>query len=627
MAIQVLYLEDDPHDAELVVRELTKAGLDFRLTVVTGRADFEAALERDPPDLIISDHNVPQFDGRAALAAVRRACPDVPFILFTGSLNEEAAVEYMKSGAADYVLKDRVARLGPAVREALERARERRELRGYEVFLKQIIEASPNPIFVRDAGGRFVLANRALAAAYGTTVERVIGQRLEEITSHAEEAAELQAQEREVLRSGEPLFIAEERVTNPVTGDQRWFQVVRVPLVAPGSGEPRVLSLATDLTERKRLEAELFQAQKMEALGQLASGIAHDFNNVLTTIVSNAELLLTELPPEDPRRQGLLDICDAAQRAGGLTRQLLAFSRKQALHPKVLDLNQLVEGLQRMLVRLLGETIEIELRLEPDLRRVRADPAQVEQILLNLAVNARDAMPGGGRITIETANAEAGRLVLLAVSDTGVGMDAETRARIFEPFFTTKGSGRGTGLGLFTVYGIVRQSGGQVAVNSQPGQGTTFRVYLPALAGEEAEANAQVEDRGMPRGSETILVVEDTEPLRLLAVRILRSLGYTVLDAANADEALRVAGGYARRIDLLLTDVVLPGLAGRDLGRRLAAVRPGLRVIYMSGYPDETPLQRDAPVEGVAFLEKPFTPGVLARKVREVLDRQVSGTA
>jgi PAS domain S-box-containing protein len=402
-------------------------------------------------------------------------------------------------------------------------------------------------------------------------------------------------------------------------------------------GRRCVVGTAIDLVERRRLETQLRQSQKMEAIGRLAGGVAHDFNNVLTVILSNSEMLAGQLSPEDPRRQELIEIRDAAQRAATLTRQLLAFSRKQVLKPRVLSLNAVVVTLEKMLRRLIGEDIELVTVLQPDLCPVEADPGQLEQIVMNLAVNARDAMPEGGSLSIETGNAEVdevfarkhfpmvpGRYVMLVVCDSGAGMDAETQRHIFEPFFTTKPRGRGTGLGLSMVYGIVKQSGGYIWAYSEPGLGTTFKIYFPRVEGARGDAEAAVSESSSPPGRETILLAEDEDSVRRLARRILEEAGYIVLEAREATEALTISEGWHGPIDLLVTDVVMPELNGRELAERLSVLRPGIQILYISGYTDHDVL--DGIVgPGNNFLQKPFTPESLASKAREALDVPESG--
>jgi nitrogen-specific signal transduction histidine kinase len=399
------------------------------------------------------------------------------------------------------------------------------------------------------------------------------------------------------------------------------------------AGHACVLSLVNDVTDSRRLEGQLRQAQKMEAVGRLAGGVAHDFNNLLTVITSYSELLLEDLGSGDPKRDDVEQIRKAAQGAAGLTRQLLAFSRQQVLEPKVLDLKATVAGTEKLLKRLIGEDIQLTTSLAPDLGAVKADPGQLEQVIMNLAVNARDAMPTGGRLTIEAANvdmdeayvgehapARPGRYVMLALSDTGIGMDEQTKARIFEPFFTTKEVGKGTGLGLATVYGIVKQAGGFIWVYSEPGRGTSFKVYLPRVNEPAAPDEVRPATRAPGRGTETVLLVEDAASVRLVTRQVLERFGYAVLEAPEGDTALRLATKHRGPIHLLLTDVVMPGISGRDLAQQLAPLRPEMKVLYASGYANNAIIQHGILEPGIAYLQKPFTPETLARRVREVLD-------
>ena len=392
--------------------------------------------------------------------------------------------------------------------------------------------------------------------------------------------------------------------------------------------------LETDLPSEHPGEAEpLYQSQRMEAIGQLAGGVAHDLNNLLTVILGQSDLLLADLSESDPLRGSIEEINQAGERAAGLTRQLLAFSRRQALQPRVLDLNAIVISVGRMLRRLIGENIELSTHLDPGLGRVLADPGRIEQVIVNLVVNARDAMPHGGKLTIETANVDLGQTgghqhlsvcsspyVMLVVSDTGHGMDEKTQSRIFEPFFTTKEQGKGTGLGLSTVHGIVKQSGGQIRVFSEPGHGTVFQVYLPRVDDPLTVAGPYPDPPRALRGRETVLLVEDDEGVRRVISQILKGYGYHLLEAANGDEALLAAERWTGPIQLMITDVLMPGMSGRELARRLADRRPDLRVLYTSGYTDEAIVRHDALGAGIAFIQKPFTPEALAQKAREVLD-------
>ena len=387
----------------------------------------------------------------------------------------------------------------------------------------------------------------------------------------------------------------------------------------------------------KQRDEQLRQAQKMEAIGNLAGGIAHDFNNLLTVITGYSELVLKKIPETDPQRRKLEEIKKAGDRAAALTQQLLAFSRRQILQPKVVDVNAIISGMASMLQRLVGEDVHVNIALSPDLGSIRADPGQLEQVIMNLVVNARDAMPHGGKVTIETVNVDrvpvfsnkpdAGTkrpYIMLAVSDTGSGMDEATRARIFEPYFTTKAAGKGTGLGLSTVYGIVKQSDGEILVYSEPGQGATFKVYLPRVDRVATELGAGPLVESLPAGTETILLVEDEPGVRAFAGEALRMQGYTILEAKHGIEAQLLSAQHPASIHLLLTDVVMPQMNGREVAERLLPQRPGLKVLYMSGYAEQAVINRGIMESGFAFLQKPFTQQALVCKVREVLDAKAS---
>jgi len=398
----------------------------------------------------------------------------------------------------------------------------------------------------------------------------------------------------------------------------------------------RMLGSHVDVTEQRQEEGQRYQTQKMEAVGRLAGGVAHDFNNMLTVIMGYGDLLSSAISSESNLSKVVTEINNAAARAAALTRQLLAFSRQQVMVPKVLNLNVVIGDINRMLQRLIGDQVEISINLSKSLNFVKADLGQIEQVIVNLAVNARDAMPTGGRLTIETANVELdesyardhaevtpGHYVMLAVSDTGTGIDERIRAHIFDPFFTTKELGKGTGLGLATVYGIVKQSGGHIWLYSEAGRGTSFKIYLPRVEGDESPDPAHKPEPkrlDVPRGSETVLLVEDDASLRLFVSTVLRECGYRILEAQNGLEALSIAAKYAGSINILLTDVVMPKMGGRELSAALSSQREGIKMLYMSGYTDDAVVLHELLEARMPYLQKPFTAEVLARKVRELLD-------
>jgi len=511
---RILQVEDSPSDAELIHQGLRRGGLDVDIVVVDSLPELERLLTKERFDAIICDYNLPQTDGLEVLAFVRLRNPHIPFILVSGSLGEEKAIEALKQGATDYLLKDRMSRIPVAVLRGIEEARARARSRA--------------------------------------------------------------------------------------------------------------------------LESQLIQSQKMEAIGRLAGGVAHDFNNLLTVINGYSEILLSQMSAEDVKRRDLQEIQNAGRRAADLTRQLLAFSRRQVFQPTTLRLNELVEGLERMLTRLIGEDFQLQLRLGPALHPVMADAGQIEQVLTNLVVNARDAMPKGGKIVLETLNVDLdeafvsvhpdlrpGPHVLLMVTDTGTGMTADVKEHLFEPFFTTKERGKGTGLGLSTVLGIVQQCQGSIQISSEVEWGTTFRIYIPKAEHAERPTPPPPSELPRRRGRETILLVEDMETVRRLTRAVLEGEGYTVLVAEEASAALRIVDGHSGEIHLLLSDIVLPRMNGPELAKTLRARLPGLNVLYMSGYTDrglEELKQGDA---GVPLLQKPFTVAELRKRVREVLDSGV----
>ncbi len=506
---------------------------------------------------------------------------------------------------------------------------ERKRAEADRLRLTTAIEQTAEAVVITDANGATVYVNPAFEAVSGYSRAEVLGQTPRVVKSGVQDA-EFYRKLWATISSGK---IWTGRLVNRKKDGALYTEDATISPVRDATGAiTSYVAVKRDVTASLALQAQFLQAQKMEAVGVLAAGVAHDFNNILSVVLCYAELIRADLRPEDPMRGDIDEIRTAAIRATDLTRQLLAFSRQQVLEPKVLDLNQSLGGMEKMLRRLLGADVELTILPAAALGNVKADPGQMEQVVMNLAVNARDAMPRGGKLTVETANVDldadyalahvgvrAGAYVRMTVTDTGAGMDAETQRRLFEPFFTTKERGKGTGLGLATVFGIVKQAGGHIWVYSEPGIGTTFKIYLPRVGGVAEVATPSASPPETELASETILLVEDDDQVRALARNILRRRGYVVLEAPNGGEALLICEQHGSAIQLLVTDVVLPRMSGRQLADRLASVRPAMKVLFMSGYTDDAILQHGLLDSGVAFLQKPFTPAGLTRKVREVL--------
>jgi PAS domain S-box-containing protein len=489
-----------------------------------------------------------------------------------------------------------------------------------------LIEQLPAVLWTVDKDLRFTSALGAGLARLGLRPNQIVGLTLQDYLETSDPTHVPVAAHRRAV-AGEP-------VTFHVEWKNGSYACHVEPLRGANGESLGAICMALDITDRKELEERFRQAQKMEAVGRLAGGIAHDFNNLLMVIQGYADLLADRLPAGDPARRNAEQIQMASQRAASLTQQLLAFSRKQILAPKVLNVHTVVADMEKILRRLIGEDIQLETNSEKDLGLVKADRSQIEQVILNLAVNARDAMPNGGRLTIETANVELdssftrapqvlapGKYVMLAVTDNGTGMDADTQAHIFEPFFTTKEKGKGTGLGLATVYGIVKQSGGYVWVYSEPGHGATFKVYLPRIEDEDSPlVREPSEIRSLQRGSsEVVLLVEDEKGVRQLAREYLETSGYRVIEAEDGHTALELAAMHAGTIDVLLTDVVMPGIGGRELAERVVQIRPGIKILYMTGYTDRAIVHHGVLATDAVLLQKPFTLATLAAKLREIL--------
>jgi two-component system cell cycle sensor histidine kinase/response regulator CckA len=639
--LRVLLVENNPADVELCLRELKRDGFDVTADVVETMEDFRQRLASQPYDVILADYSLPGWNGMEALRELRARSADLPFILVTGALGEEAAVACIKSGASDCVLKDRLPRLPLAVQRAIQERSIRHQQeaaalaqRSSEARYRLLFERNLAGVYRAALDGRMLDLNEACARIFGyASREDALRHTLWDIAPSRAEMEMLIA-----LVQKQKTFTDLEVQLKRIDGRPVWI-LGSANLVEGEPGEPPAIEgTIIDITDRKRLEEQLRQSAKMEAVGRLAGGVAHDFNNLLTAILGYSDILLERLPARSPLRRHALEVKRAGERAADLTRQLLAFSRQQVLEPRVLDLNAVVTDMQKLLRRLIGEHIELTSHLEPGLGKVKADPSQIEQVILNLVVNARDAMPEGGKLTLSTRsvrlderyasenlNVKPGSYVLLSVSDTGCGMDAETRARIFEPFFTTKGKEKGTGLGLATVYGVVRQSGGHIEVESELGKGSTFNVYLPQVEAEAPERPQQRRKKpGGRHGSETVLLVEDEEAVRVLARRVLKAQGYHVLEARRTGDAIRLAETYPGPIPLMVTDIVMPQMSGPDLARRLAASRPEMKVLFMSGYPGGSVDQLQGLDAAATFIQKPFTSATLSRKVRELLDSSSS---
>ncbi len=645
-ALRVLLVEDVDDDAALVERALHSAGYRPIVRRVQTEEAFRAALAEGPWDVVISDHSLPRFSSTAALAFLHDQRLDLPFIVVSGTIDEESAVSILRAGAHDFVTKQSLARLGPAIRREMQDAQIRterkdaqRDLQLQRDFFRLVLDTTPNLIFVKNWVGRFTLANRAVADLYGTTVEELVGRTDRDFKADLSEIERFSEADRDVMKTRRSRVASAEPITDVRTGELRWFEIRRVPLVMP-DGTPHVLGIGAEITDQRtaeealRVSEEQFrQAQKMEAVGQLAGGIAHDFNNLLTAILGYSDLVSDQVRDRPALAKDVDEIRKAGERAKSLTAQLLAFSRKQVLEPQVLDLNMVVAEAERILRRVIGEDVHLETAVDPELRRVKADPGQIHQVLMNLAVNARDAMPRGGTLRLTTANgampsSPTGKArvpcATLSVSDTGFGIPPHVRTRIFEPFFTTKGQGKGTGLGLSMVHGVVTQSGGQIEVESEPGQGTTFTIYLPAAAAEEAEPYTPRLHAAELRGSETILLVDDERSVRELARKILIGYGYNVLDGGDATQAMEIAQHHSERIDLLLTDIVMPRISGPELAQRLVPLRPEMRVLYMSGFVNRLGASYRNLDMNIGLLHKPFTAEGLAQKVRDCLNLQAS---
>lgn len=641
--IRILHLEDDSLDAELVRAMLLSGNISCQIERVATREDYEERLAGHVHyDLILSDFNLPGYDGSAAMALARQLRPETPFILVSGTLGEDAAIESLVGGATDYVLKHRLARLVPAVRRALDEAQSRgarrraeEAHRGSESLLKKILESVDEGFVVIDREFRLLAANRAYCVMVGATEEQLLQRRCYERSPHCDFSCwktEGACPVRRTLENGEPHAALHTKTS--ADGAASHFEVKSFPMTDALGGVVSAIEIVNDVTEKRKLELQLRQAQKMEAIGALAAGVAHDFNNLLTAIVGYGELLRVEVAGDAPLSSLVEPILAAADRAAHLTRGLLAFGRKQPLAPKSIGLNGIVGHSASLLRRLIGEDIRLSTTLAETDPVVMADAGQIDQVLMNLATNARDAMPNGGEFAISTqlvhldesaASARSlrspGAYAMIKVSDTGTGMDRGTCDKIFEPFFTTKELGRGTGLGLAIVYGIINQHGGAINVSSELGQGTTFELYLPLVSDSSTEV-AAAPRRAPQRGNETVLLAEDDRTVRELTGKVLRNAGYHVLEATDGEEAIELFRRHTSSIDLLISDVVMPKKSGREVYEAVTAMRPDVKVLFTSGYPADIVRGKGILDEGLNFASKPIRPQELLDKVREVLGKK-----
>jgi PAS domain S-box-containing protein len=652
--IRVLLVEDNPGDVGLIRELLAEVrGSGIELECLETLAGAIARLRTEGIDLVLLDLDLPDSSRLDTLRGLLAASPKALVIVLSGLQDEEIAVQAVQQGAQDYLIKGQVDRssLVRSIRYALERGQAQdtlrrahaeleahvrnrtaelvqanEALRNSQHLLESIMDNSDAVIFVKDAEGRYLLVNRGFETALRRRRESILGKTNYDLIPR-EDADRCRASDERVMASD---CVVKSEESFSVDGSDHTYIVIKTPLRNGDNRPYAVCGIATDITEWKRLQEQVRQAQKMEAIGRLAGGVAHDFNNLLGIIMGYSEFLRSSFRGTPAQMEQLDQVIRAAKQGGELTRKLLTFSRRDMPQLKVMDLNIVLRDLEKMLRRVVSENIELALQTGSTPGLIRSDPGQIEQSILNLVINACDAMPDGGKLTIASSAVRLtkslaglnmrlppGPYILLTVTDTGCGMDGETQARIFEPFFTTKAQGKGTGLGLATVYGTVEQAGGAIVVETEPGKGASFQIYLPRAEGTAAAEPVPALPVPMA-GSETILLVEDQEEFRGVLSEVLKLNGYTVLEANNGRQALLIARRQRRRIDLVVTDLVMPYMGGRDLVRALAASHPETKALYMSGYADEAVTGSALP--DFAFMDKPFTPVALVRKVREILD-------
>jgi PAS domain S-box-containing protein len=629
--LRVLNLEADPGHHELIRTKAASSGLSLEFERAASRAEFEAALKRGKVDVILADHCVPGYDGTAALESALLWLPGVPYIIVSKSIGEDRAAECLRSGASDFVHKDRLDRLPAAILRAVRRSEEPRPRLEAEEMFREMAENIRDVFWVCDAKtARVLYVSPAYEGIWGKPPDELFSAHGAWPDAVLDEDRSAVAGARAKLAVSSP-FQVEYRIRRPDSA-VRWIHDRGFPVPDKAGGPARMVGLAADITNRKRLEAELLQAQKMELVGRLAGGIAHDFNNLLTIISGYVSMLLDKEGMPTASVEALKRVFTASRQATGLVRQLLLFSRKRSPKREVVDLNAEIEIMVGMLRRLLGETVVIDFEPAPESPRTNVDVGMLEQVLMNLAVNARDAMPSGGNLSIavgretrdvrsqQASPAPSGDFACISVRDTGSGIPAPILPRIFEPFFTTKEEGRGTGLGLATAKDIVRRHDGWIDVETEEGIGTVFRIYLPIAPGE-VTAVPEPESGREPKASKgTILLVEDETNVREFAAAVLQQDGYTLLQAKSGENAREVWRWHSERIDLLLTDVVLPGeVSGPQLGAQFQGEKPALRVVLTTGYSRETVAEQSKDGKPQFVLNKPYTPRSLLRAVHEAL--------
>lgn len=635
--VRILHLEDRVQDVQFVQDLLEDQDVQAHITQVARRAPFEEALRQGGFDVVICDFSLPDLDGLSALRLVRAQWPELPVIIVSGSVDSATAVNCLREGATDLLLKDRLERLPSAVLRALDERERRIRLREVEERFQQMADQSPTGFWFIAPGSEEVLyVNSAVEVLWGRPAAMLrAAPRAFLAAVHGDDRERVAAAWDAWIHGTQPMFNEEFRLEHP-DGAIRWVHQSGSRITDTLGTVTRFCVLTQEITERKAMELRMQHAQKLEVVGRLAGGIAHDFNTLLTVITATSELALSRLDPEDALITDLAEIRSAGERGATLVAQLMAFSRQQIMRPRVIDIVELLTNLERMMLRLLGAHIRLELVLPPTAVRLRVDPGQLEQVLLNLVVNARDAMRGGGLLSISLAVIDpdealrprlGARAVCITITDTGVGMSEEVRQRAFEPFFTTKLGEGGTGLGLSTVYGIIEQSGGTVQLESVVGVGTTFRLLLPIMESgghaDPLETTGASIDRApsVRSGSGTVLVVDDDQALRYLIKRTLSAAGYTVLMADTGVTALRLLKDLEGGVDLLLTDMVMPEMSGQELAQRVRSLNGELRVLYMSGYTEDEVGREALHDEGTAFLPKPFTVSSLTHAIARALGR------